>query len=237
MTERAPIGPLSHSPAIVRTFSREGVRALDSDAIEEFGIPGIILMENAATSLAETALKMLVGAGEPTVVIYCGTGNNGGDGFALARKLTNAGVRCECVLVGDRKKVSGDAKTNMDIVTKMGIPVVEAPTLDRPTLVVDALFGTGLPSPIRGSSTDAVDRINTCRQSGADVLAVDVPSGLDCDTGEPLGEHVVRADVTVTLAGMKRGLANGKAGSYTGEILVGDIGVPRALIERHCDHE
>ena len=224
---------LRHSPAIVRTFSREGVRALDREAIEGYGIPGIILMENAATALAESSRRMLDGRDEPSAVVFCGTGNNGGDGFALARKLANAGARVECVLVGDREKVSGDALTNMTVCERMGVPIRDEPSIDKPALAVDALFGTGLSRAIEGRATDAVDRINGSRERGSQVLSVDVPSGLDCDLGEPMGEHVVRADVTVTLAGMKRGLAGDRARAYAGEVLVGDIGVPRALIVRH----
>jgi len=215
------------------TVSREGVRAMDRKAIEEFGIPGIVLMENAATALAEAALRLLDEARTPTASIYCGTGNNGGDGFALARKLANAGVDVECVLVGDREKVSGDALTNMRIAEKMGVPIRNGAGIGSPALVVDALFGTGLSRAIEGGAAGAVDRINAARESGSRVLAVDVPSGLDCETGEPMGEHAVRAGVTVTLAGMKRGLAEDRAKAYAGEVLVGDIGVPRALIERH----
>lgn len=224
--------PLEHSPPIVRVFTREAVRALDRHAIDEFGIPGIVLMENAAVALEEACRRMLGGIADPSAALFCGTGNNGGDGFALARRLTNLGIACECVFLGDRGRVSGEARTNLDIAARMGIPIVKTRAVERPSLVVDALFGTGLSRPINGASAGAVDRINALRASGSRVLAVDLPSGLDCDTGKPLGDRVVRADVTVTLAGLKAGFAHPASRSFTGEILVGDIGVPTELLER-----
>jgi len=220
-----------HPHAKNPTISRKNVRALDRAAIDEFSIPSIVLMENAATSIFEVADRLLRDRPGDTIIL-CGTGNNGGDGFALVRKLTNAGIACECVLVGNIEHAHGDARTNLTIAQKMGIPILGEPTISAPALVIDAIFGTGLARPIEGAASSAVDAINAFHAAGTTVLAVDVSSGLDCDTGEPLGTCCVRADTTITLAAYKIGFANPASNAYTGDVFVGDIGVPRELIER-----
>jgi len=236
---------VQHAPSFVGTFSRAAVRELDRVAISEFAIPGIVLMENAAVALEEVALQMLAGARDRGVLICCGPGNNGGDGLALARRLTNRGCRDVILIAAPRNQYAGDALTNLQIASRMAIPMYEiddvppsgtlAALLDHerpPSLIVDALFGTGLTRPI-GPPVNAVVRwINALRSQGTGVLAIDVPSGLDCDTGEPLGENVIRADLTLTLAGRKRGFDNPASRAFTGSIHVGDIGVPVELLRR-----
>ena len=221
-----------------RTITRDNVRALDEDAVEEYGIPGIVLMENAASALMEASTRMLAGCEDPSVLIYCGTGNNGGDGFALARKLDNAGIDCSCALVGDVSQVRNDALTNYRIVEMMGLPIIDAYTgspATKPSLVIDAIIGTGLSRAIEGRPGLAVGMINAHRAAGAKVISVDVPSGINCDTGEPMGEHIVSADETVTFVLPKRGFSNAASHAYTGEISVADLGVPRALVIRYAD--
>lgn len=222
------------SPAHQPYLTRDAARAIDRDAIEEFGIPGVVLMENAARSLLNTAWVMLGEAETRSVTIVCGTGNNGGDGFALARHLANAMFDVECVLVGDRADVRGDALTNLSIAEKMGVPVRDAPAFEKPALIVDALFGTGLSRPIEGRAAEMVGWINGRHDGGSLVLAADVPSGLDCDTGLPLGDAVVRADRTTTFVLMKRGFGSATSREHTGVITVGEIGVPGAVILRHA---
>lgn len=236
---------VQHAPSFVGTFSRAAVRELDRVAINEFAIPGIVLMENAAAALEEVALQMLVGAPDRGVLICCGPGNNGGDGLALARRLHNRGHRVALLLAAPRDTFHGDALTNLNIASRMTIPTCEldASSADRlfgvvdakatlPTLIVDSLFGTGLDRPIGPPIDRAVRWVNSLREQGSRVLAVDLPSGLDCDTGEPLGEDVIRADVTLTLAGRKRGFDNPASRTYTGRVEVGDIGVPVELLKR-----
>ncbi len=248
-----------HEPSQIMTYTRDEVRALDRWAIETLGVAGIVLMENAASAIEEVALEML-GREPGPVVIACGPGNNGGDGFALARKLANRGVGVRVVCSAGEASSKGDALANLRTVRAMGLPIEtwEAGALDGldPALIVDALLGTGMDRPARGAIAEMVEWINGWRASseprasaravlgpapdskaaGAEapgsevrVLAVDIPTGLDCDTGEPLGGpggHVVRADRTVTLAGLKKGFENPSSRAYTGAISVGDIGVP-----------
>jgi NAD(P)H-hydrate epimerase len=189
-------------------------------------------MENAARAVTDAAMEMIAGQ-YPGVLIVCGGGNNGGDGLAVARHLHNRGVSVEIALAADPKTYTGDAAINFEIVRAMGIPSPglevghTPPALGRAELIVDALFGTGLRSPPR--TRWQIDLMN---ERGVPVLAVDVPSGLDCDTGEPLGPACVRATRTVTFVAEKTGFANPAARQYLGEVIVGDIGCPREVIEK-----
>ncbi|MEE8154636.1 MAG: NAD(P)H-hydrate epimerase, partial [Phycisphaerales bacterium] len=187
-------------------LNRESVRAVDRAAVQEYGIPGIVLMENAARGLADQVLRMLGDAqnSPPTTLIVCGSGNNGGDGYAMGRHLHNAGIKTVFVKLGESRSGT-DAAINREICLKMGLP--EVPLHDIAShadadLIVDAIFGTGLDRPVSGPAAQAIEWING---ASAPVLAVDVPSGLDCDTGEPLGT-TVRADCTVTFVAKKPGL-------------------------------
>lgn len=222
-------------------FDRAGVRAVDRAAIDEFGIPGVVLMENAARGLADQAIKMLPtrqnrATGKspvPLAHIICGSGNNGGDGYALARQLHNRGVEVAIVAVGEPPATS-DAGINREICRRMGLTILADAELEgfaaqhRADLIVDAIFGTGLDRPIIGRAADIITWINA---TGIPVLAADVPSGLDCDTGEILGV-AVRAACTVTFVGRKIGFNSPTARQLLGEVIVADIGAPRELIER-----
>ncbi|MEO1130079.1 MAG: NAD(P)H-hydrate epimerase [Planctomycetota bacterium] len=227
-----------------RTLTREQVRSLDAMAIETLGLPGIVLMENAATALEESALAMLPPI-DPSVLICCGPGNNGGDGLALARKLHNRGIRVVVLLTRAHADYSGDAAINLGVLAHMNVPMEElcaaAPeqtltclleTHGMPNLIVDALLGTGLDRPPRCPLDVLMGWMNQLHNEGASVLAVDVPTGLDCDTGLPLGDHIVHADVTLTLAARKPGFDAAGARAYTGRVDVGDIGLPPELIDR-----
>jgi NAD(P)H-hydrate epimerase len=207
-------------------FSRETARELDRLAAEQYAMPTILLMENAAVCLAAEARRMIRGA-RGRVTIFCGPGNNGGDGFAMARHLHNAGVQVKVVLADPSKAYQGDAATNLTIARAMGVDIVP-PTTSGADLIVDALLGTGLDRSVR----EPIDRlIRMINRSPAPVLAVDIPSGLDADTGEPLG-IAVRADVTMTMAGRKLGFSRPGARDYLGRVIVADIGVPRELVAR-----
>jgi hydroxyethylthiazole kinase-like uncharacterized protein yjeF len=200
---------------------------LDRLAIEDYGIPSIVLMENAAVHLAAAARRMMPPR-NGTVILYCGPGNNGGDGFALARHLHNSGARVQVVLAAPAQRYTGDAATNLDIIRAMGIDIRRRPPTARPDLIVDALLGTGLDRPVGEPIAGFIRMINRARSR---VLAVDIPSGLDADSGKPLG-IAVRADVTVTMAGRKRGFTRAPAREFLGRVIVADIGVPRELAER-----
>lgn len=225
---------MSHEEVFV---TREQARRVDRLAMEQFGVPGIMLMENAGRHCAAVAAEMLGDVRDRDVTILCGGGNNGGDGFVIARHLTNwgANVRVSLLCAAD-KVLSRDDETavNLNILLKSGVPVHEAvlrkeveDVLDV-GLVVDALLGTGLTGEVRPPYRSAILAIN---EASARVLAVDVPSGLDCNTGQPLGV-AVRAARTVTFVFNKVGFALPGADAYTGQVQVVDIGVPRAALDR-----
>ncbi|MCI0464053.1 MAG: NAD(P)H-hydrate epimerase [Gemmataceae bacterium] len=213
-------------------LTREQVRALDRRAIDEFGIPGVVLMENAGRGAAELLLSLGI---HGPVVICCGKGNNGGDGLVIARHLASHGVAARVLLFCRPEELSGDAATNYHPVAKMGLPLIlyEGENLNLPALekelaaaewVVDALFGTGLSGPVRAPLDGVIGSINRCPGR---VLAVDIPSGLDCDTGRPLGP-TVRARHTVTFAALKVGFTSPSARPWLGQVHLVGIGVPRA---------
>ena len=229
-------------------FTRAAVRSVDQDAINEYLIPGIVLMENAARNLALLALELLEEIDSNSVLICCGPGNNGGDGFALARHLHNEGTDVHLLLTHPVDRYQGDAAVNLAIVQKMNLPITiinrENPDstlrgLPDTGLLVDALLGTGLDRPVKSPIAEVINWLNKTRASaGQDftttmrLLAVDIPTGLDCDTGISLGE-TVRADATVTFVGLKKGFLNVDAQQYLGEIYIGDIGAPVELYEKY----
>jgi len=214
--------------------TRDEIRAFDRYAIEVLGLPGIVLMENAGRQIAEAARAMLAGRKKPRVVILAGPGNNGGDGFVVARHLAIVGIRPEVVLLAPREKNVGDADTNLRVLEAMGFQIrvlagkVEAmlgelrPLLAEADLVVDGMLGTGTRGEIREPYASAIGAVNDARRP---VLAIDIPSGLDPDTGKPLGP-TVRATKTVTMAAIKIGFRKPGAAEYTGEVVLADIGVP-----------
>ncbi|MHC4990617.1 MAG: NAD(P)H-hydrate epimerase [Planctomycetota bacterium] len=206
-------------------YSRTAIQHVDRDAIERYGIPGIVLMENAALGLTGNALKMLGGRKGP-VLVCCGSGNNGGDGYALARHLHNRGVSVTLAPLREPREGT-DAWTNWSICRRLGLPVVsleQAEGVDA-ELVVDAVFGTGLDRPVAGDALDWIAWINRQRRP---VLSVDVPSGLDCESGSVLGEAIT-ATRTVTFVGWKQGFETTDARARLGEVVVVDIGAPIEL--------
>jgi NAD(P)H-hydrate epimerase len=213
-------------------LTRSQVREVDRRSIQEYHIPGIVLMENAARSAAAVAMKMSANAAKNAIIV-CGGGNNGGDGFAIARHLHNAAWSV-LILLASEKDYTGDALINRRIVNAMKIEtrsVHDAKNVigkNAHGLLIDALFGTGLSSPPRDDSAMLIDLMN---QSSLPVLAIDLPSGLDCDTGLPLGPSCIRATRTITFVAEKAGFADPQSKQYTGEVLIGDIGCPRQLVE------
>jgi NAD(P)H-hydrate epimerase len=213
-------------------LTRAQVREIDRRSIEQYHIPGVVLMENAARAVTDVALDMLRNVDNRGVLIVCGGGNNGGDGLAVARHLHNHGVAVRIALAVNPETYQNEAKTNWAIVQAMAIahvPIADAP-LSRGSigLVIDALFGTGLTTAPRDPNPRWIDCIN---EANAPVLAVDIPSGLDCDTGVPLGPSCVRATRTVTFVAEKAGFANPLSRQYLGEVTVGHIGCPRGFID------
>ncbi len=222
------------SPLIlVMILPRQQVRQVDRRAIEDYGMSGLVLMENAGRGVAETMLA--IGVDGP-VIICCGKGNNGGDGLVIARHLDNRGVAVNVLLFADPAELRGDAAANWQIIERADI-VRAVLGLDfemdgLPELlcdadwIVDALLGTGAtgePHPPYGA---AIAAINAAVKK---VMAVDLPSGLDCDSGHAAGQTVV-ADRTCTFVAAKPGLLAAGAERFTGRLHVIDIGVPRRLL-------
>lgn len=217
-------------------FSRDAVREVDRRAIGQFGIPGLVLMENAARGVAEFALSyMRERSGTGRVLAVCGNGNNGGDAMAAARHLHNAGVKTTVALTRPMDSLTRDAAVHLHICGKMGLKIVdcsgnrlnELTGIGNVGLILDGLLGTGLTGPVRPPLHDVIAWMN---QQGSPIIAIDIPSGLDCDTGLPLGA-AVKAAATVTFVGLKKGFLTPQSHEYTGEIHVVDIGVPRELAE------
>ena len=217
-------------------FSRAQLMEVDRRAVEEFGISVLMLMENAGREVAQVARSYMMEGS--SVLILAGAGNNGGDGLVAARHLANHGHRVRILLTVDEHKFTGAALTQLQIIRKMGIPLAILPRQreaftqwlehsDVGDAVVDAIFGTGLNRPLDGSIQDLIAQVN---QSSRRVISVDIPSGLDCDTGQPLG-IAVRAAHTVSFCGMKIGFESAEAISYLGQISIGDIGAPQALLQ------
>lgn len=207
------------------------MRALDRRAVEEFGIPPEILMENAGDS-AYSVIARELGVKGKCFVIFCGTGNNGGDGFVLGRKIHSAGGHVTVFLLGRREELKGPAKSNFDIISKTPIEVhaVESPettndAIYRSDAVVDAILGTGLTREVEGAYRDVIRSIN---ESGKKVFSIDIPSGVNGDTGEVMGIGV-RADYTITFGLPKIGNLLYPGNDLCGKLYVSHISFPPSL--------
>lgn len=213
-------------------LTRAQVREVDRRAIEHYHVPGIVLMENAAIGASQILNGITFKKPERPFAIICGGGNNGGDGLAIARHLQNANHDVRIFLTVDPGKYTGDAAINWQIVQAMALPVTSftpaALTALGPCIIVDAIFGTGLTQPPRDPFGQIAAAIN---DSGNVVAAIDLPSGLDCDTGKPLAPTIIRAPETITFVAPKTGFAHLSARPYLGRVTVVDIGCPRQIID------
>jgi hydroxyethylthiazole kinase-like uncharacterized protein yjeF len=216
------------------------MREMDRETITQVGIPGAVLMETAGRAVVLAVLDLL-GKTPPAsakVVVVCGSGNNGGDGFVVARVLAERGIHCEVFLVMDSKGVTGDAKIYHDAFLQCGGAIAALQTsrqLEAATktfedcdVIVDAIFGTGLCRDISGTIAKVVDTMNS---SAAAVVAVDLPSGLHADTGAVLGV-AVHADATVTMGAAKMANAGAPGFSFGGQLRVAEIGIPGSRLRR-----
>lgn len=218
-------------------MTRNQVRRVDQLATEEFHIPGIVLMENAGRNATEIIRREFPLSRR--AIIVCGVGNNGGDGLVIARHLHNAGWTVRIIVAGDPAGMTPDAAANFAITQAMKLPTVATkdPTVvarevgagAADEVVVDALLGTGFRGVVRSPLDEVIGAINAARPGP--VVAIDVPSGLDVDTGTP-SNATVRADLTITFVAEKVGFASPHACEFLGQVCVGDIGAPRELIER-----
>jgi len=217
-------------------LDNDSMREADRHTIKDLGVPGMVLMENAATGVVDAIREVFPDARR--ILILCGPGNNGGDGFAAARHLHNGGLDVQLCLLGDPAKLTPDAATNYRLAGAFGVPMaviedddlslVEAFLDDEPTdLVVDALLGTGTDRPLAGRYAALVELVEA---SGLPVIAVDVPTGLNGSSSEIPGPHLP-ADLTVTLASLKTCHVLPPACIACGEVAVVDIGIPPAALE------
>ena len=215
---------------MIPVVSREEMRAFDAHAIKECKVPSLLLMENAGRGAADVIERQLFrgSAAGRRVVVVCGSGNNGGDGFVVARHLLTRGADVRVWLAGDPKKETPDCKANH--AAYEGIGGKFAAKLGPADLVVDALFGTGLDRPITGALAQMIETINA---ADVPVAALDVPSGLDTNTGVPLGT-CIEATLTVTFAHLKLGHVTGSGAALSGPVHVVDIGVPGSLRSEHA---
>lgn len=214
-------------------LSREQVRQVDKIAIEQYGVPGVVLMENAGRGAAEI-IDRVAESGE--IVILCGSGNNAGDGYVIARHLQLSGRQVRIVSIVDLESLHGDARINAEIDEKAKIGIRQV--ADRQQLddalsgaktIVDGLLGTGARGPLRGIFADAVAAANDCQ---ALRIALDLPTGLDCDSGETF-EPTFRADHTMTFVAAKLGFDRGDAAKYIGTVHVVGIGAPQRLLDEY----
>ena len=214
------------------------MRSIDARTIERFGVPSIVLMENAAIAVVDAIFERYAAA--ERVAVFCGTGSNGGDGFAVARHLENRGVVPVVIIVGERARISRDALTNLRICERLGIPIHEigdaagietgvARAADS-DLLVDAIFGTGLDRAPGGIQAEVIRGMAELR---IPVLAVDLPSGASASSTVPF-EPCVQAEVTVTFAAPKLCHVFEPAALWCGEVIVADISIPEAAIDQEA---
>jgi len=220
----------------MRTVTAEMMQAIDRRAQKQYRIPGLILMEHAGQAAADEVLTLLSKRRKKSVCIFCGPGNNAGDGLVVARLLSQARVRVRTFLLAGPEKLHGDARLNFDIVRCLKIPwrccrrMRDLRYAQRSAasagLIVDAIFGIGLNKPVGGMYCRAIDMMNA---STVPILSLDTPSGLCATTGGIWGT-CVRATVTVTFGLAKSGFYAGEGPRHTGKIVVADIGLPRPLL-------
>jgi ADP-dependent NAD(P)H-hydrate dehydratase / NAD(P)H-hydrate epimerase len=223
---------------IMKLPTAEQMRALDDTAIHHYGIPGIVLMENAGRATVEAISREFGDPAGKRVAILVGPGNNGGDGLVIARHLHQLQARPHVLLLVALENLKGDAATNLAIVRKLAIPLQQLATdddlkaanniLQHSWLVVDAIFGTGLKRKVSGLYAEVIKLL---RQMSQPVVAVDIPSGLDADRGQPLGA-CVRATLTVTFAFPKPGLVIQPGREFAGRLQVVDIGIPPEVVRQ-----
>jgi NAD(P)H-hydrate epimerase len=192
-------------------------------------------MENAGRGVVEYLLSCKI---QGNIVVCCGKGNNAGDGFVIARHLDNLGLSPLVLLFADPHDLKGDAKINYDIVVKSRLPIIIekqnfstdiADLISRADWIIDAIFGTGLSGTVKPPYDAVIQAINSSR---AEIIAVDIPSGLDCDTGKLLGIAVI-AKSTVTFTCNKKGFFDAEAKKYLGDVHIVDIGIPKVLLNEY----
>jgi len=222
-------------------FTVEQIRDMDRRASEEYCMPSAVLMENAGRITAEETLlwfrdNIARAHAElsPKVSVVCGSGNNAGDGFVAARYLHNWGANVTVYLLREYKDYRADAKVNLTVIHRMKVPmaIVLKPNartkIESSDIVIDAILGTGISGEVKGIQRDMICRLNN---SNRNIVAVDIPSGLDGNTGLPMGA-AVKADLTVSMGFNKKGFIEPEAKKYTGHVMIADIGYPLGIVKR-----
>ena len=238
----------------MRVLNSAQMREADRRTIDEIGIPSLVLMENAGRQVVAAMEAMHGELLERQAAVLCGRGNNGGDGFVVARTLMQRGVSVSVFLIGRVADVRGDARINLDILGRLGVTVVEIgdsqawelhfSEVRDCSIIVDAIFGTGLNAPVSGLIESVIADVNA---AGITVVSIDVPSGLSADAVEPIGESI-EADTTVTLGAPKLPLVLPPGETRAGDVVIADIGIPSEVIDslegprislltRHLMHE
>ena len=221
----------------MRVLNSTQMREADRRTIEEIGISSLVLMENAGRQVVAAMEAMYTDLSDRQVAVLCGRGNNGGDGLVVARTLLQRGVDVSVFLIGTVSDVRGDARTNLEILSRLGLTAVEIADsqawelhfseVTDCTLIVDAIFGTGLNAPLSGLMESVVADVNA---SGIPVVAIDLPSGLSADSAEPIGDSIDAA-MTITLAAPKLPLVLPPAETRAGDIIIADIGIPADILD------
>lgn len=223
---------------IVKVVTPKQMNQIDSTCIEEFGIPGIVLMENAALCVVNEIISFMDQLQGKSIAILAGKGNNGGDAFAVSRHIFNKGAKVRLFIIAKREEITGDAATNIDIAEKSGVKYEEIiseeqierieTVLKHADLIVDGMFGTGLKGNVTGVAEKIIKLINT---SEVPVIAIDIPSGINGETGKVMGV-AVKASKTVTFGLPKIGLIIHPGCEYAGVIKTVDIGIPHKAIDK-----
>src|SRR5688500_12584379 len=221
----------------MRVLNAAQMRDADRQTIDEIGIPSMVLMENAGRQVVAALEAAYEDLSDRSVAVLCGPGNNGGDGFVVARTLFQRGVEVSVFVIATMAAIKGDARLNIEILGRLGLTVVEISDehawdlhfseSSQCDLIGDGIFGTGLKSPLTGMMETVAADVNA---SGIPVVAIDVPSGLSADHPEPIGE-CIHAAMTVTLAAPKLPLVLPPGEAKAGNIVVADIGIPPEVIE------
>ncbi|WP_291635193.1 NAD(P)H-hydrate dehydratase [Clostridium sp.] len=214
------------------------MRTIDRYCIDILGIPGIVLMENAALKVVKN-----IPENNKNFVIVCSSGNNGGDGFAVARHLLNRGNYVEIFFLGSEENMSADALVNLNIVRNMGMEIIKVNNNDdleilresikHSEMTIDAIFGTGLTREVKGIYSLAITIMN---ENSKHILSIDVPSGFECNSGKVMG-NCIKSNKTVTFELYKKGFLGYEADVLTGEIVVEKIGIPRSVVDRFHENE
>ena len=227
----------------MKVLTAAQMQAVDRQTIDKIGIPGVVLMENAGRGVAEEIVKLFAAADSPRALVLAGKGNNGGDGYVVARHLLDRGWDVQTLVLAERDAVKGDADVNLSALESCDGPVSFAPdeaslqtrlsAVGKFTVLIDALFGTGLTKPLHGAPLQAIEWLNLQQTP---VVAIDIPSGIDASTGCVMGA-AVKAALTVTFAYPKIGQVSYPGAGFVGELAVVDIGIPAQVarqVSRDC---